>query len=76
MKKYENMSGRSGIVSYMIYEDYIEVRFNSGVYYKYSRLSVGSFYLAEIKKLAEKGQGLNAFLTAKCRGLHSEKGSY
>ena len=61
MQTYRNKSGESGVIAYEIGDDYIDVKFKSGVY-RYSYHSAGKTNVEKMKKLAKSGEGLNAFI--------------
>ena len=64
MKRYLNRNGNSGITAYEYGDDFIIIEFKSGNHrkYKYKASSVGESNLTEMKYLADKGSGLNAFI--------------
>lgn len=64
---YKNISGKSGIHSYEIGLDYIIITFKSGIHrtYIYTYESAGPKSVEAMKSMAEKGIGLNSFIT-KC----------
>jgi hypothetical protein len=63
MKRYRNLSGNSGIEAYEIGEDFVRVRFHSGVIYCYTEASVGARHLEALKRLAENGKGLSTYIS-------------
>ncbi|HEY1997120.1 hypothetical protein [Paraburkholderia sp.] len=63
MERYRNSSGDSGVQAYEIGDRFIAVRFKSGVTYWYTDASVGPKHLAEIKRLAQQGQGLSTYIS-------------
>ncbi|HEX7935994.1 MAG TPA: hypothetical protein VF573_23405 [Paraburkholderia sp.] len=63
MQRYGNISGKSGIVAYEIGDDFVAARFNSGVTYWYTKKSVGTRHLAELKRLATRGEGLATYIS-------------
>ena len=67
MTEYLNLNGNSGITGYGFDIDYIDIEFNSGSVYRYTRASVGSENLAIMKALAKSGAGLNAFINKNVR---------
>jgi hypothetical protein len=64
---YENSGGNSGILGYLIGDDYVVVQFRGGAdtFYKYTKSSAGEYEIGLMKELAEKGQGLNSYLSTK-----------
>lgn len=71
--KYKNLSQKSNVKAYEIFEDGIEVVFGakdgSESHYLYTYKSAGAEAVEKIKKLAELGEGLGAMLATKphCR---------
>jgi hypothetical protein len=64
MQSYRDWDNDSGIVAYEIGEDFIIVQFRSGreTFYKYSCGSAGFQHVNEMKRLAQQGDGLNAYI--------------
>ena len=58
MKAYKNLGGNSGISSYQIFENAIDIEFVSGRVYTYEKRNIGEVNFAVIKALAEAGAGL------------------
>ena len=67
MEQYANNSGRSNVIAYLIGPDYIVVRFaNPGIsFYKYTYDSAGQSAIEAMKQMAQKGSGLNTFISSK-----------
>lgn len=63
MERYRNLGGDSGVSAYAIGDDFIAVRFNSGVIYWYTIESVGLRHVAEMTRLARQGQGLSTYIS-------------
>lgn len=63
MPDYNNFSGQSNITAYQIEEDRILVQFRNGEIYTYTYDSAGVDNVEEMKRLAQSGGGLNAFIT-------------
>jgi hypothetical protein len=65
MTPYKNLGGNSGIVGYEISEDAIVVVFASGTCrnYLYNHNRPGKATVDEMKRLAQQGHGLNAYIT-------------
>lgn len=75
MTQYKNLGGRSGVYSYEIGGDSIEVQFNDGMVYLYTENSAGSTNLEQMKKLALAGSGLNSFINKYVKkGYESKRG--
>lgn len=65
--KYCNLRGNSGIREYTVDSDYIVVVFSTGAQYRYSYASAGKEHVENMKKLAEKGTGLNSYIMRNVR---------
>jgi hypothetical protein len=64
MKTYRNLSGDSGVAAYEIGDDFIAIRFKpSGDIYWYTNTSIGARHVAEMKRLAQRGQGLSTYIS-------------
>lgn len=63
MKRYRNLSGKSGVVRYGIGPDFIDVEFGSGAIYRYSHDSAGEDDIEEMKKRAAAGRGLSTYIS-------------
>lgn len=62
MEKYKNLSGNSGVVAFEIGDDWIKVTFIDGDIYLYSYKTPGPFHVEQMKKLAQAGRGLSAYI--------------
>jgi hypothetical protein len=63
MEKYRNLSGKSGVHSYEIGNDYIRVKFSgTSKVYTYSYRKAGSYDVEKMKYLASTGSGLNSYI--------------
>ena len=69
MKRYRNLGGDSGIVAYEDGEDFIRVQFSDGSNYK----KPSPNDVERMKQLAEKGQGLNSFISRVIRKRYAAK---
>ena len=73
MEKYKDINGDSGIDSYFIGDDYIDVKFEkTSKMYRYSYRSAGESYVEEMKRLAKQGDGLNSFINTKVKYLYDK----
>ncbi|HEY2020747.1 hypothetical protein [Paraburkholderia sp.] len=63
MQRYGNLSGDSGVDAYEIGDDFIKVRFRTGVAYWYTERSAGAAHVAVLKRLARRGQGLGTYIS-------------
>ena len=65
MERYRNSGGDSGVDSYDIGADYIDVKFGgTRKVYRYSYRSAGSNNVETMKRLARSGSGLNGFINS------------
>lgn len=60
---YKNLSGISGIKAYELGDDYIIITFNKESIYLYDYEKPGKAHVEQMKKLAEKGLGLNTYIS-------------
>ena len=70
MEKYKNFRGDSGVSSYQIGFDYIQVMFINGGVYTYSHLKAAKAHIDQMKILAEKGVGLNSYINKYVKNLY------
>lgn len=78
MEKYQNLGGDSGVVSFEVGDDFIDVEFEkpsaSGYRnYRYNYGSAGDWNVEEMKKLAQAGQGLNSFINERVKEKFAKK---
>ena len=73
MKKYNDIDNDSGVNSFEIGVDYIDVTFKDGSIYRYTHASAGKDNIERMKKLAESGDGLNAFINSNVRKKYARK---
>ncbi len=62
MQRYLNLGGNSNVIAYLIGNDFIDVQFAVGHPYKYSYRSAGVDKVEQMKRLAQQGYGLNAYI--------------
>lgn len=71
MQRYSNTGGSSGVHSYEIGENYVDVVFSSTrKTYRYSYSSAGRGNVETMKRLARSGSGLNAFINTNVKNLY------
>ena len=71
MERYKNLGGNSGVIEYEIGTDFIKVKFKgSGKVYVYDYVSAGRENIKQMKALAKKGIGLNAFININVKKLY------
>ena len=63
MQRYTNRSGESGVLAYELGHDWIIVKFAEGAVYRYDAERPGAAFVAEMKRLAERGQGLSGYIS-------------
>lgn len=62
MVAYANRGGDSGVIGFDLGAESILVRFHNGGEYLYTYSSVGRGNVEQMKQLARRGMGLNAFI--------------
>lgn len=67
MERYRDIDGDSSVAEYENGPDFIRVQFNSGSIYLYTYASAGAQNIEQMKKLAEAGDGLSAFINKNVR---------
>jgi len=71
MPIYKDIDGDSGVNSYEYGDDCITVWFNgTSRSYTYSYASAGSHHIEEMKRLADIGDGLNAYINYNAKYLY------
>ena len=75
MKRYRNLSHNSGVKSYDVNEDSIDVRFKDGSHYTYPESAIGTKNFEKMERRAEAGKGLATLIAtdAKVRGGYVRK---
>lgn len=73
MVPYKNINGDSGVIVYETGLDYIRVQFSTGAVYLYTYTSAGEKNIEYMKILANKGDGLNAFINTTVRRGYAKK---
>lgn len=63
MQRYRNLGGNSGVVAFEHSKNSIKVRFHDGSEYLYDIQSAGSGNILQMIALAERGWGLNSFIS-------------
>jgi hypothetical protein len=63
VKRYKNLKGNSGIISYQNGKEFIEILFvNKPAIYVYSYSKCGKQHVERMKKLASNGEGLGTYI--------------
>lgn len=73
MTPYKHANPDSAIVSYDCGPDWIDIRFRSGARYKYTAASAGMHNIEQMQRLAEKGQGLSAYISQHVHDAYARK---
>lgn len=73
MERYLNRGGDSSVAAYEIGTDFIRVQFSDGGRYLYNYASAGSHNTEQMKSLARRGEGLNAFINTNVKHLYAVK---
>lgn len=73
MERYKNLGRNSNVAAYEIGSDRITIQFNDGSMYLYTYRSAGQANIEQMKKLAEAGRGLNAFINTRVRKAYESK---
>jgi hypothetical protein len=73
MERYKNLGGDSGIAGFEYGDDYIRVRVSDGAVYLYTYGSAGGRAIEDMKVLADRGEGLNAYINARVRKRYARK---
>lgn len=63
MENYRDYDNDSNIIAYESGEDYILIKFKDGSKYLYTYMSAGMNNIEQMKTLAVRGDGLNAFIS-------------
>jgi hypothetical protein len=76
MKAYKDINGDSGVSAYDYGDDWIKVQFKHGGTYEYLASKIGSAHISTMKRLADSGDGLNAYINTNpdVRNGYSSKG--
>lgn len=62
MKPYTDINRDSGIAAYEYSETSIRIQFKTGKIYEYPASKIGTAHLNTMKRLADSGDGLNAYI--------------
>lgn len=73
MPKYLNVSGASGVTSYEIGDDFIDVTFKNGGSYRYTHQSAGPDNIHRMQTLARSGRGLSTFISTTVKNRYDRK---
>ena len=73
MTPYRNLSGRAGVIAYEAGPDHIIVKFNDGATYLYTYSATGENHVEEMKRMAQKGEGLTTYINQNIRERYQRK---
>ena len=62
MKDYQNFNSRTGIEAFEDGDDFIRILFKGNNIYRYESKSAGKEVVEEMKRLANEGEGLTAYI--------------
>jgi hypothetical protein len=62
MKPYKDIDNDSGVSAYEYEEGWIHIKFSDGKNYEYKAEKIGSHHICAMQKLADSGEGLNAYI--------------
>ncbi len=62
MQRYRDTNGDSGVSAYEYADDWIRVQFKYGGTYEYRSSKIGAAHINVMKRLADSGDGLNAYI--------------
>ncbi|MGK3986480.1 hypothetical protein WME99_25770 [Sorangium sp. So ce136] len=71
--KYHNHGGSSGVDTYKIEEESIEIAFKGGGTYLYAYQATGRQNVERMKFLARSGRGLNAFINTHVKNKYAKR---
>ena len=73
MKRYSDIDRDSGVVAYEYGDDFIRVAFQDGGVYLYTYASAGANHIERMKKLADRGDGLNEYINDYVKKAYARK---
>jgi hypothetical protein len=73
MQRYSDIDRDSGVVAFECGADFIRVRFSDGAVYLYNHASAGQLHIENMKKLASRGDGLNAYINDHVKKSYARK---
>lgn len=73
MQQYRDIDGDSGVAMYEIGVGSIKVQFLKGGTYLYNGVRPGAAHVTEMQRLAQAGDGLNAYINTFVRKDYAEK---
>lgn len=73
MPLYRDINGDSGVRAYELGDGTITVHFEKGGSYVYTNASAGAHHIVEMQRLAQLGDGLNAYINKHVRKNYASK---
>jgi hypothetical protein len=73
MQRYQSSNKNTGVIAYDIIPDGISVKFKDGSVYLYTIQSTGKTRIAQMQRLAKKGEGLTTYINQHVRENYHEK---
>jgi hypothetical protein len=73
MQRYKDIDANSGVAAYEIGPGSITIQFADGGICLYDGLRPGSVHVAEMQRLAQAGDGLNAYINKHVRKKYAAK---
>lgn len=73
MTNYANLNGNSSVVLYEIGQSHIDVKFNSGMTYRYTYQNPGQAEVEQMKALAVQGRGLGSYIATEIGKRYDSK---
>jgi hypothetical protein len=72
-RRYQNLSGDSGVTRYAIGTDRIDVQFDGPFVYTYDSARPGAPHVERMKLLAVAGRGLSTYISIHVKNEYSRK---
>jgi hypothetical protein len=73
MKRYQDLTGESGVTGYEILADAIAVQFENGAVYLYDYAVTGREDVEKMQRLAAAGQGLSTYISRFVKERYAKK---
>ena len=73
MEKYKNLSTNSSVTHYEIGDDFILVKFQDKMVYRYTHIMPGIMHVNKMKDCAKAGFGLNSYINKYVKKDYADK---
>jgi hypothetical protein len=73
MRNYKDIDKDSGVAAYEYGDNWIRVQFKTGNIYEYTYSSAGQENIENMKRLADAGDGLNAYIKKYVDKMYSRR---